>query len=93
MEPIAVTAKQGVKTDPGKFKSIEESLTWQMEFPGGILADCRCSYSEDMNLLHAEAEKGWFELSPAYAYEGIKGKTSEGTIDQPKVNGKKSSIT
>jgi hypothetical protein len=78
MEPIAVTAKQGVKTDPGKFKSIEESLTWQMEFPGGILADCRCSYSEDMNLLHAEAEKGWFELLRLTPMKASKAKHRKG---------------
>jgi hypothetical protein len=70
MEPVSVTAKQGVKKHPEQFKTIEESLTWQMEFPGGIIADCRCSYSEDMNLLRAEAKNGWFGLSPAYACEG-----------------------
>jgi predicted dehydrogenase len=86
LEPIAVTATQGVKTKPEKFKTVEESLTWKMEFPGGIVADCKTSYVEDMNLLRAEAEKGWFELSPAYAYEGIKGKSSEGKIDFPQVN-------
>jgi predicted dehydrogenase len=85
LEPIAVTAKEGPKTKPDKFKTVEESLTFQLEFPGGIKADCKCSYSEDMNLLHADAEKGWFELSPAYAYEGIEGKTSEGKMDLPKV--------
>lgn len=86
LEPIAVTATQGVKTKPGKFKTVEESLTWQMEFPGGIIADCKTSYIEDMNLLRAAAEKGWFELSPAYAYNGIKGKTADGKMDFPQVN-------
>ena len=86
LEPVAVTAKEGVKTKPEMFKTIEESLTWQMEFPGGIIADCKCSYSEDLNLLHADAEKGWFELSPAYEYEGIEGKTSEGKMDIKNVN-------
>jgi predicted dehydrogenase len=86
MEPIAVTAKEGPKTKPDMFKNIEESITWQMEFPGGLIADCQCSYAEDMNLLHADAEKGWFELSPSYGYKGIEGKTSEGKMDLPKVN-------
>jgi predicted dehydrogenase len=86
LEPIAVRAKEGSKTDPEKFKNIEESLTWQMEFPGGIVAECKTSYSEEMNLLRADAQDGWAELSPAYEYNGIKGKTSKGKMDFPQVN-------
>jgi predicted dehydrogenase len=86
MEPIAVKAKEGEKTNPSLFKSIEESLTWEMEFPNGLTALCETSYSADMNSLHADAAHGWFELSPAYQYEGIKGKTATGFIDLPQIN-------
>lgn len=86
MEPVAVRAQQGVKKDREKFKEVEESLRWQMEMPDGVIAECKTSYSEEMNLLRAEAEKGWFELSPAYSYEGIKGKTSNGKMKFPQVN-------
>lgn len=86
MEPVAVLAREGSKTDREKFKSVEESLYWQMEFPGGIVAHCMCSYAKDTDMLHVEAENGWFELSPAYYYSGIKGKTSEGKMDFPGVN-------
>lgn len=86
LEPIAVTAKEIAKTKPDMFKTVEEALTWQMEFPGGITATCNTSYSKDMNLLHAECEKGWAALSPAYPYSGIKGKTSQGKMDFPEVN-------
>jgi predicted dehydrogenase len=68
MEPIAVTAKEGPKTDPEKFKTIEETLNFRMEMPDGIVADCMCSYSKEANLLRTEAERGWFQLSPAYSY-------------------------
>lgn len=84
--PIAVTAQEGKKTDPKKFKEVEESLTWQMEFPGGIIAECKTSYSKELNLLRAEADKGWIQLEPAYEYKGIKGQSSQGTIDLPQVN-------
>ena len=40
----------------------------------------------EMNSLHADAAHGWFELSPAYKYEGIKGKTATGFIDLPPIN-------
>lgn len=85
-EPIAVRAQEGPKTDPEKFKTVEQSLTWQMEFPNNVIAECRTSYSEEMNLLRAEAERGWFELSPAYEYSGLKGKTSNGEMNFPQIN-------
>ena len=86
MEPIAVTAKEGKKTDHARFDGIEESLSWEMEFANGLMAVCETSYSADMDILHADAAHGWFELSPAYAYEGIKGKTATGFIDLPNIN-------
>jgi len=86
LEPVAVRANEGEKKDTKKFKEVEESLTWEMEMPDGIVAQCKTSYSEEMNLLRAEAEKGWFEISPAYEYEGIKGRTSNGKMDFPEIN-------
>lgn len=86
MEPVSITAKETPKTRPEQFVSVEEGLTWQMKFPNGIIAECNTSYSKNMNLLRADCEKGWAELSPAYAYGGIKGNTSEGKMDFPQVN-------
>ena len=86
LEPVAVTAQEGPKKDMVKFKTVEESLTWQMEFPNGIMAECKTSYSEEMNLLRAEAENGWAELTPAYEYEGIKGTTPGGKMNFKEVN-------
>ena len=80
-EPIAISAKEGEKHDNNKFRSVEESISWQMEFPGGLKASCNCSYAEDMDELKAEAENGWFELNPAFEYDGIRGKTSEGPME------------
>lgn len=86
LEPISVTAKEGKKKDLQAFKQVEESLTWEMELPDGITASCKTSYSETLDKVRVETERGWFELSPAYAYEGIKGKTSEGKMKFPQVN-------
>lgn len=85
-EPLAVMAVKGETTQPEKFKNIEESLQWEMEFPGNIKARCESSYTADMDLLHANASHGWFELSPAYSYNGLKGKTATGFVDLPDVN-------
>lgn len=85
-EPLAVTAQEGFKSDPRKFKTVEESITWQMEMPGGLVAKCTSSYTEKQGLLRIEAEEGWLELEPAYSYKGIKGRTATGNIEWPPVN-------
>jgi len=86
LEPVAVTAQEGPKTDPQKFNGVEQSLTWQMEMPGGIICEGKASYSENLNYLRAEAEKGVFELRPAFNYGGQKGNTPEGAMNFPQVN-------
>jgi predicted dehydrogenase len=86
MEPIAVTAAEMPKTKPDVFAEVEQGVVWQMEMPEGIIADCMTSYSQEANILRADAEKGWFEISPAYPYSGQKGKTSEEKMNFPKVN-------
>src|SRR5687768_5073492 len=83
LEPLAVTAKEGPRHDKQKFASVEESISWQLEFPNGLMADCKCSYASDIDMLHVDAENGWFELGPAFEYEGIKGKTSQGPMQFP----------
>jgi predicted dehydrogenase len=86
LEPVAITAQEGPKTIPGKFSEVEESLQWQMELPGGIIANCSTSYTEEHSLLRVKTQSGWFELQPAYPYEGIKGKTVEREMNFPQVN-------
>ena len=84
--PVAVSARFKEKTDPGKFKDVEEGIEWEMEFSNGVIAHCESSYTEKFNMLRAEAENGWFELSPAYEYRGLKGNTSEGSMDFPEIS-------
>ena len=86
LKPIAVTAKKGPVKNPEKFKGIEASVSWEMEFPYNIKAINETSYEQDMNLLRVDASRGWFELSPAYPYQGIKGKTSEKDLEFPQIN-------
>jgi predicted dehydrogenase len=86
MEPVAITAQSPSVSDPEKFIGVEETLSFQMEMPNGLIAECRTSYSENANFLRAEAEKGFFELQPAYSYSGLKGKTSDGVIEYPRLS-------
>ena len=84
--PVAVTAKFGEVTRPEFFDEVEQSITWQMEFPNGAVADCSSSYNDSENFYDTEAENGSWRLQPAYGYSGIDGKTSEGPMDYPQVN-------
>lgn len=84
-EPIAVTAR-GFKTDLVKFKEVDEMITWQMEFPNGVVANCTTSFSASTNHLYVAAENGFIRISPAYGYGGLAGHTRKYKFDFPQVN-------
>jgi predicted dehydrogenase len=84
-EPIAVTARQE-KTRHELFKEVDETVFWELEFPGGFKSQGKSSYNNNWSYLKAKAEKGWFELEPAYGYGGIEGKTSSGIMPYPQIN-------
>ncbi|TVZ42083.1 glucose-fructose oxidoreductase [Alteromonadaceae bacterium 2753L.S.0a.02] len=79
LEPIAVTARLEVERK-SVFKEVDESAYLSLEFPGGITAECATSVGKNMNLLRANCEKGWYELSPMQSYSGVQGKTSTGIL-------------
>jgi predicted dehydrogenase len=81
MLPVAVDARFAPVTNPERFNEVEEGLTWKLYFPNGVIATCETSYSKNQNLMHADARDGWFELEPAYEYEGLRGRTSKGEMD------------
>jgi predicted dehydrogenase len=84
-EPIAVTAQE-YKTDPVKFKEVDETIFWQMEFPSGAVSHSSTSYASSTERLFISAENGWLELRPAFGYGPIAGKTSKGILNLPIVN-------
>ncbi|WP_353719968.1 Gfo/Idh/MocA family oxidoreductase [Dyadobacter sp. 676] len=84
--PVRVLAKEGPKTDVDKFAEVEQSIDFQLEFPGGAVANCRTAYVGSGNRLRVEGKTGWYELEPAYEYKGIKGKTSQGPMGLENVN-------
>ena len=76
-EPVSVSA-QTTTTDPVKFKpGVDESVLFSLKFPGGIIANCASSYATGLNRFRAGAERGWFEVSPALNYVGIKGRAAD----------------
>ena len=84
-EPVSVTATEE-KTDPVKFKEVDETIRWGMQFPGGAVSKSYASYNGNANRLRIDAEKGWLELEPAFLYSGIEGRTNSGPLNLPSVN-------
>ena len=87
LAPVAVTAKEGKKTRPEMFVDVEETMDWTMEFAGGGIGTGHTSYQMNANELRADAERGWLEMENAFAYNGIRAKTSWGALHfDPPVN-------
>src|SRR5690606_18316595 len=85
--PIAVReASFGEVTRPEIYDTVEQSISWTLEFPDEIQAYGACSYDNNSDWFKGTASLGSWELNPAFAYNGLKGKTSEGAINFPEVN-------
>ena len=82
-EPVEVSAITTV-TDPVKFKEVEESIVWQVKFPSGVLAQCSATYNlPGMQLFHGVCRPAaGLNLNPAYSYDGIHGRRSDGQAIQ-----------
>lgn len=77
-EPILVSAVE-TKTDPVKFAQVDESIVWTTKFPSGVVAYCSTSYKAGrIQNLRVNADNGWFELDPAFFYDGNHGRRSDG---------------
>ena len=83
-EPVSVRARQE-KTRPDFFKEVDETIFWELEFPGGFISTGKSSYNNNWGYLHVEAEHGKFGLEPAYGYGEIEGYTSAGPMKLPQV--------
>jgi predicted dehydrogenase len=85
-EPVWVTAQE-VKTDPVKFKEgVDETITFQLGFPGGAVASCLSTYSmNNLDKFFLNGENGFGELNPATGYGPIQGRTHKGELKHPHV--------
>ncbi len=81
-EPAEITAQE-TKTDPVKFAEVDETITWSMKFPSGVVANCSTTYNfNGVNRFRAYAEKGDFGMDPAFNYSGNKASSSRGPIQK-----------
>jgi predicted dehydrogenase len=77
-DPIWISATE-VKTDAVKFKEVDETISWQMKFPSGVISHSVSTYAANGLMgFRAATTKGFFGLEPAYFYNGNRGRRSDG---------------
>jgi predicted dehydrogenase len=83
-EPVWVTAQE-TKTNPAKFKEgVDETILFQLGFPGGAVASCLSTYAmNNLDKFFLNGDKGFAELQPAHGYGPIEGRTSLGELNFP----------
>jgi len=70
-EPTEVFAYQYSTPGNPLFTEVEEMVSWQMKFPGGIFASCSTHYNvHESRHYRVLCEKGWLHMDKAYAYKG-----------------------
>jgi glucose-fructose oxidoreductase len=74
-------------TAPDTFHGVDETTTFQLEFPNNIVASCSTTFASGIHFLTINAEKGEYGLKPFSGYGGIHGLLPNGeTFDYPQMN-------
>jgi predicted dehydrogenase len=82
-EPVAVNAMMHSTPNDPRFVEVEENITFQLRFPGGILANCTSSYGGNVNRIRVTKPRGSAELEPASSYTGLRMRLLRGgTIEE-----------
>src|SRR3954454_6732022 len=72
MEPIAIASAKTSTTRPEIYKNgLDETAIATLEFPGGVTADIKTSFGEDINYLNIVSQKGEIKVAPYQAYAGV----------------------
>ena len=84
MEPVAIVSAQTSTTRPEIYKNgLDETTVATLEFPGGVLANIKTSFGENINFLNINCEKGEIKMEPYSAYAGVQGSSPLGNINFP----------
>jgi len=89
-EPTDLRGYSSVIDHDGRFNDVEESLSWSMKFPSGILANCETTYGAGMNgFFRVYGSDGNINVDPAFNYNGLRLRAQYGgfrngaRIDEP----------
>ncbi len=82
MEPVAIVSAKTSTTRPEIYKNgLDETTVATLAFPGGVMADIKTSFGENINYLNIVCEKGELKVSPYQAYAGVRGDSPLGEIN------------
>ena len=89
-EPQHIEGYCSVIDQDGRFKEVEENVSWIMKFPSGIVASCNTTYGAQMNgYFRVHGSKGILHVEPAFSYQGLHLKAEihgQPLIDEPNSN-------
>src|SRR6476659_3009230 len=84
MEPVKVVSAKTSTTRPEIYKDgLDETAVAVLEFPGGVLADIKTSFGENINFMDIDCQNGSINLAPYSAYNGVTGRSPLGEIYHP----------
>ena len=83
-EPTEVNAMMYSTPNDPRFNEVEENITFQLRFPGGILANCASSYGVGLNRYRVVKPNASAELEPALSYYRACGcaSTASGAVEE-----------
>ena len=84
MEPIAVVSAKTSTNRPEIYKDgLDEIAIATLEFPGGVIADIKTSFAENINFLNIACDQGEIKVAPYQPYAGVRGTSPLGEINFP----------
>ncbi len=86
-EPTQLEGYCSVVDTDGRFKEVEENVSWTMKFPSGVVASCSTTYGANMPaFFRVHGSHGMIHMEPAFGYDGLRFKAEihgEAPIDEP----------
>ena len=84
LEPVKIVSAKTSTTRPEIYKNgLDETTIATLEFAGGVRADIKTSFGENINFLDITCEKGNINMAPYSGYNGQKGRSPLGEIYHP----------
>ncbi|MBC7919599.1 MAG: Gfo/Idh/MocA family oxidoreductase [Ferruginibacter sp.] len=81
-EPLAIVSAKTSTARPEIYQNgLDETTTALLEFPGGVLADIKTSFGENINYLDIVCQKGEVKVAPYQGYAGVKATSPLGEIN------------
>jgi predicted dehydrogenase len=70
-EPVDIKGYSAVVDQDGRFREVEENVSWSMKFPSGAVASCSTTYGANMtSYFRVLGSKAELYVEQAFAYEG-----------------------